>query len=120
MFKEKDWKNWKKGKKITMGLSKKRYKGFLVAMKKVKDIAKIKHSLYLIWYYDKKDKASGFYINTYGIVAINGFFLRKYMNKMTKINQSFHVLDLISHELSHDLVPAHNSLFIQRKDFQRR
>ena len=117
LFTEKQWKKYKTGKQVSLGVSVKRYKAFSEAIIYIKEFAKVNHDLFLVFYYDDIEKEeAGCYFTSYGYIGVNTYNLKKALKDMTQINKSMHIIDLMCHEIAHDLIPLHNNLFIKQKE----
>lgn len=134
-----DWQKWvdwkyntelgttKSSNPIPMGLSANLYDTISKVIDLIGDLANIRHPIYLVWYYhnyDKDPKTTGrkgedaFYMRKHYMIAINGYHLRsKGFQNFTKMNKVYHLIQLICHELSHDLVTGHNKFFLQRFEY---
>lgn len=113
---ERDWEKWKEdGELPPLGFTKRRYDAISKAVTIIADLANIEHDVFLVWYYnsDKKHDKQAFYVKEHGIVAVNGYYLREYMSKLTKINKAMHVIDLVAHELTHDKTTYHSASFVR-------
>jgi hypothetical protein len=130
----KEWKAYKLGEKpkedldITFGLPISALKRrFLIIQKVIEilcEIGEIKNNIYLAFYYDNhKDKTLGengraFFKKEYNLIAINNYLLKRgSFNELNKTNQIYHLIDLISHQLTHNKYDSHHIRFLQRKEY---